>query len=330
MLFLTLAVLGCVGFSQAQGFTLLLLSRVLIGIGVCACLMAPMAAYRRWFSPEGQLRSNSWMLMTGAFGMLSSTLPVQWFLPLIGWRGIFLALGALFALCIAMILFLIPHENAPQNQADTAKSMEQEGAQTGGLATVFFHPYFIAVAPLAFLFYGGYSAMQTLWIGPWLTKVVGLEAHAAAQGLFLLNVVMLFVFLLWGLLVPKLNAWGWSANRVIVYCLPMGLVVLLGMVLFPSQAHWYAWAAYLAFSSALSLAQPSLAMYFDASLAGRALTLFNLMIFSGSFFVQWFFGLGVDVLQRFGYESQHAFQGSLLIFTLLCAFSYIWFVWRLK
>ena len=33
--------------------------------------------FRRWLDPTAQLRANSWMLMTGSFGMVASTLPVQ-------------------------------------------------------------------------------------------------------------------------------------------------------------------------------------------------------------------------------------------------------------
>lgn len=328
--FVLLAALGCVGFAVASNFAMLLLSRVLIGVGVCACLMAPMAAYRRWFSPEGQLRSNSWMLMTGALGMLSSTLPVQWLLPMMGWRGIFLVLGLLFLLCIAMLFFWVPRDRVSDHPSAQAKGLASKDTQPLGLSTVATHPYFVAVAPLAFLFYGGYSAMQTLWVGPWLTKVVGLSAASAAQGLFMLNVVMLLVFLAWGFVVPKLKEWGWSANRVIAYFLPVSLAIMLAMAVWPHHADWRAWAAYLAFGSALSLAQPSLAMHFDAALAGRALTLFNLMIFSGSFFVQWFFGLGVDFLRRVGYAEPQAFQGSLVVFSTLCVLSYLWFVLRAK
>ena len=48
-------------------------------MGVGACLMGPLTAYRVWFQDETQQRANSWMLMTGAIGMLSSSLPVQFF-----------------------------------------------------------------------------------------------------------------------------------------------------------------------------------------------------------------------------------------------------------
>ena len=96
--FLGVAVLGCLAFSCATDFSGLLIARVLIGVGVSACLMAPLTGYRRWLVLEQQQRANSWMLMTGALGMLASTLPVQWLLPVIGWRWMFAGLALLIVL----------------------------------------------------------------------------------------------------------------------------------------------------------------------------------------------------------------------------------------
>ena len=87
--FLCVAVLACLAFARASGFVELLIARILCGVGVSACLMAPLTSYRRWYAPGAQMRASSWMLMTGALGMVASTLPVQWLLPLIGWRGLF-------------------------------------------------------------------------------------------------------------------------------------------------------------------------------------------------------------------------------------------------
>ena len=85
--FLCVAVLGCFAFSWASDFYGLLMARVLIGVGVSACLMAPLTGYRRWLALENQQRANSWMLMTGAFGMLASTLPVHGCCPLLAGVG---------------------------------------------------------------------------------------------------------------------------------------------------------------------------------------------------------------------------------------------------
>lgn len=57
--FLGVAVLGCLAFSWANDFYGLLAARVLIGVGVSACLMAPLTGYRRWLALENQQRANA-------------------------------------------------------------------------------------------------------------------------------------------------------------------------------------------------------------------------------------------------------------------------------
>ena len=106
--FMVLAVLGCVAFALATSFHTLLAARVLCGAGLGACLMAPLTGFRRWFTPATQLRTNSWMLMTGSLGMLASTLPVQWLLPIAGWRPLFWGLAALLGVSMLVIAFFVP------------------------------------------------------------------------------------------------------------------------------------------------------------------------------------------------------------------------------
>lgn len=55
--FLCLAVLGCAAFAMATSFAGLLAARVLTGMGVSACLMAPLTGYRRWLQPATQMRA---------------------------------------------------------------------------------------------------------------------------------------------------------------------------------------------------------------------------------------------------------------------------------
>ena len=65
--------------------------------------MAPLTAYRRWFEPTTLMRANSWMLMTGSLGMVASTLPVQWLVPLVGWRLLFVGLGLVGVVAVVLI-----------------------------------------------------------------------------------------------------------------------------------------------------------------------------------------------------------------------------------
>ena len=87
--FLLIAIIGTAAFALAQNFAGLLISRILIGVGVSACLMGPLTGYRIWFAEEYQQRGNSWMLMIASTGFVFSTLPVQILLPIFGWRWIF-------------------------------------------------------------------------------------------------------------------------------------------------------------------------------------------------------------------------------------------------
>ena len=100
MWFLSLAVLGCMAFSFATCFIWLLAARMLLGMGVGICLMAPLTGYRCWFDASTFLRANPWMLMTGSLGVLASSVPVQWLMPLLGWRPMFWILALMIVLAI--------------------------------------------------------------------------------------------------------------------------------------------------------------------------------------------------------------------------------------
>ena len=123
--FLVVAVLGCAAFALAESFTGLWFARVLCGVGVSACLMSPLTGYRRWMDAGSQLRANSWMLMTGSLGMVSSTLPVQWLMPLMGWRAIFAGLAVLVILSMVLIYFRVPAWEKAQDQPSQSDEAEK-------------------------------------------------------------------------------------------------------------------------------------------------------------------------------------------------------------
>ncbi len=319
--FLAIAVLGCLAFSLASSFTSLLAARILCGVGVGACLMAPLTGYRRWFEPSVQIRSNSWMLMTGSMGMVASTLPVQWLLPLLGWRPMFLGFAVLVLLAMAVIAWQVPgwqtEPNAADNNADNS------------YAQVWIHPYFRRLILLGFFSYGSLLAIQTLWALPWMIRVGGYSSTQATEGLFWINVVMLVTFWAWGLLGPWLARRGWDAERLMIWGLPLSLLLLA--LLIGAGDMLPGWTGVLlalvcVSTSVVSLSQPSLGMAFPSALAGRALSAFNLIIFSGVFVVQWGIGLLVDGMKALGLSEVQAFQSALLVLLLCCCASYAYFV----
>jgi predicted MFS family arabinose efflux permease len=315
--FLLLAVAGCAAFAIATNFAELLAARVLIGVGLSACMMAPLTGYRRWFAPETQLRATSWMLMTGSLGMLASTLPVQWLMPLLGWRPLFWLLAAGIAVAMLALGWLVPGwQGAPA----------ASGSPAASYAAVWRHPYFRRVMPIGFFSYGGMISIQTLWAGPWMVRVSGYTPLQAATGLFIVNISMLCTFLGWGVLSPWLARRKITTDRLIVLGVPSSFVVL-GLILLggPAAGAW-AWAAFCVSSTFLAFVQPAVGLAFPPALAGRALSAYNLVIFAGVFVVQWGIGLLVDGFLAAGLTETGAFRGALSVFLALIMLSYAYFV----
>ena len=315
--FLGVAVAGCLVFSAATGFAGLLAGRVLCGAGVSACLMAPLTGYRHWLTPTAQLRANAWMLMTGSLGMVASTLPVQWALPLVGWRPLFWALGALIVVAMAVLAVCVPGWRAAA-----------PAAASPGYAVVWRHAYLQRIAPLGFFVYGGMMAVQTLWAGPWMQRVAGQTPLEAASGLFWINVSMLCAFWAWGLCNPWLLRQGFGPDRLMAAGLPLSLLVLLAIIVAGPRAGGGAWALFCVSCTFVSLSQSAVAMAFPPALAGRALSAYNLVIFSGVFVVQWGIGLAVDALGALGLGTVPAFQAAMGLFLLCNAAAYAWFLLR--
>jgi len=317
--FLAMAVLGCLAFAVARDLPDLLLARLLIGVGVSACLMAPLTCFRHHFTAAAQLQANSWMLMTGSLGMLASTLPVQWLLPTLGWRGLFVAVAVCMVVAMLGVAMLVPRD-----KTEIVPAGQPAAAADGGYRQVFCHPAFMRVAPLGFFAYGGMVAMQTLWIGPWLTQVGGRSPVEAAQGLFLVNLAMLVAFFCWGLAMPGLVRSGWAGERLIARAWPLG-VGLLGLIIWQAdQAGAWLWALWCVCTSVVSLAQPALALQFPPALAGRALSAFNLVIFAGVFLLQWGIGLCIGAMRSAGLGLDQAYQRTFAGFALACALSFLW------
>ena len=317
LVLMAVAVAGCAAFAMARQFAALTLARGLIGVGLSACLMAPLTLFRRSFTPVAQLRANSWMLMSGSLGMVASTLPVQWLLPLLGWRGLFWLIGALLAVSMLAIALLVPPDDAVR-RADSRSDP--------GYAAIWRHPTFVRFAPLGFFHYGGMIAIQSLWAGPWLVRVCGWTPGEAAAGLFGINLAMLLAFLGWGLVVPRLYRAGWTAPRLIGWGVPLSLAVLVLAIVLGERATAWNWALFCVSCSVVSLSQPAVGQAFPAELAGRALSAYNLVIFAGIFALQWGLGLAIDAFVQAGASTLSAYRGAMALFAACTLGAYLWFL----
>jgi len=319
--FLLIAIIGTVAFALAQSFSGLLISRILIGVGVSACLMGPLTGYRIWFADEYQQRANAWMLMVLSMGFVFSTLPVQILLPIIGWRWIFGLIAILILIVIVLTLLFIPKWGTENNNQETS---------AGSLTDVWKNKFFRSTIPLGLFNYGGMVAIQTLWAGPWMVRVAGYTPLESATGLFWINVTMLFAFFIFGYILPKITKLGIESMKLMKLGLPISYLSLLVIIILGENAGALHFTIYILTSIVLTLTQPAVALSFPTSLAGKSLTSFNLLIFVGTFVMQWGIGLIIDFCQFLGREEVQSFKISFTVYLIICILSYLYFILKNK
>ena len=174
--------------------------------------------------------------------------------------------------------------------------------------------------------YGGLMAIQTLWAGPWMIRVAGYTPLESATGLFWINITMLVSFFLWGYFLPKITNLGFSALKILKLGLPISFLVMLIIIVLGSKAGAFYITLFILSSIFLSVTQPAVGLSFQSHLAGKALTSFNILIFLGTFIMQWIMGLVIDLVKNFGYTEIAGFKSAFSVFLFLSLTSYIFFL----
>jgi predicted MFS family arabinose efflux permease len=308
---LLFAVVGAAVFASASSLIGLWVGRALIGVGVSGCLMAAFTAFRRWYAPVRQPQLNSWMLFAGTAGALSSTVPVNLALPLIGWRGVFWVMAALILLVAVAIWFVMKPAEQMVPLQPKAKG------DPGGYATLFRDRYFQRLCLLGSVCQGSFIAMQTLWVGPWLVTVQGMDPHRSSEVLFAFNLSLMCGYLAlswWGpRLVGQGTRRGWPVTTVLTVGMSCTLLTQAAILLFKGDGAWLLWLVLALFAPTITLAQTQVAMTFPASLVGRANSAYNMTVFVFAFCVQWGLGLVIDAFRHAGLAGPEAMRAALAV-----------------
>lgn len=329
---LVFAALGAALFAWAPGGGMLIFARALIGFGVSACLMAAFKAYVMWFPLERLALVNGVQLTAGGLGALMATAPVEAALAFTDWRGVFWALAGVTALAAAILFWVVP-ERDPGDRHTTAREA------IGGVAEVFKSPVFWRVAPWTVMSQATFLSVQTLWVGPWLIDVAGLDRHAAALDLFWIATAMVAGFLTWGVMTERLHRW-FGVRPMTVAALGMGLFMMAQVLIVGAWV--VAWeqslpgallGVWLVFGFAGTsgvLPYAALSQAFPAKLAGRVNTGLNLIVFVFAFVAQWLAGSVIDLWppNAAGGYAPEGFQAAFGLFLALQGLAAGWYVAR--
>lgn len=286
---LMVAAVGAVVFATASSLTGLAIGRGLIGLGVSACLMAAVTAFARVFPPERLALVNGWIFTSGGLGAITATTPVEWALGLTDWRGVFFALAGITAAAGAIIHLVVQDRAAPDQIA------EKPGlrAQIDEIRLILAHPAFSRFIPLAIITQSANLSMPTLWAGPWLMDVAGLDRATTATTLMLIACGLMAGFFTWGLLAERLARRGIDTATTMVGVSLVYMIVQLTIILGILDSPRVLWVLFSFTGTIGSLAYAALSQQFPARLAGRVNTVLNLFVFLGAFAAQW--GIGAII-----------------------------------
>ena len=323
---LLFAALGSILFAQAESLSGLIVGRLLIGLGVSACLMAAFKAYVLWFSSQRLAMINGLQMVAGGLGALLATIPLQNALSYTDWRGVFTGLAIITVFASVCLWMFLPENQRTDNKLPSLKLHLKEIGQ------VLRSRIFWGIAPLAAISSGANMAIHGLWMKPWLRDVTGLSADNAAQLLFAMTLTFIGGFLTLGIIAERLSqlfdihlmsisVFGMTIFLFIQGTMiyggigsPLILVILLGF-----------------FGTASVLVYAGYAKIFPKNLSGRVSTFLNLLVFIGAFILQWGVGAIIELWPPTdnGYDPE-SYQSAFGFLVILQAAGLMWYLFSKK
>ena len=323
---LLFAALGSILFAQAESLSGLIVGRLLIGLGVSACLMAAFKAYVLWFSSQRLAMINGLQMVAGGLGALLATIPLQNALSYTDWRGVFTGLAIITVFASVCLWMFLPENQRTDNKLPSLKLHLKEIGQ------VLRSRIFWGIAPLTAISSGANMAIHGLWMKPWLRDVTGLSADNAAQLLFAMTLTFIGGFLTLGIIAERLSqlfdihlmsisVFGMTIFLFIQGTMiyggigsPLILVILLGF-----------------FGTASILVYAGYAKIFPKNLYGRVSTFLNLLVFIGAFILQWGIGAIIELWPPTdnGYDPE-SYQSAFGFLVILQAAGLMWYLFSKK
>ena len=313
---LVVASVGSALFAVSDHFLMLLAGRALIGLGVASALTAGLKALVLWFPGERVPLLNGLMVMLGALGAVTATLPADLLLTWIGWRELFGLFAVLSAASAALVYLVVPEPKPAAN-----------GAVSVGLRKVYADRRFWRVAPLSASCIGTAWALQGLWAAQWLKDVDGLDRAGVVQHLLAMAVALSLGAILLGVAADRLRRRGVGPEILLGLVAAAFIATQFALILRLPIPSYLLWAVAAAVGAATVLSFAILAEYFPKELAGRANGALNLFHIGAAFAVQYATGV---VVQQWAPEAGHypaiAYQTAFALSLVAQVAAWVWFV----
>jgi MFS family permease len=315
---LLIAATGAALFAVADGFWTLLIGRALIGLGVAAALTGGLKALVLWFPNERISQLNGLMIMVGALGVVTATLPAEFMLASTGWRGLFALLAVCSLGCAVTIYLVVPSRTSGRPNGGIPTNV--------GLRTIYADRRFWRLAPLSATCIGTAWSLQGLWAASWFRDVEGLDRPSLLQNLFVMAIALSFGALVLGVVADRLRRRGVGPGTLLQYSTGVFILAQVTLVLRVPLPSLMPWIIVAAFGAATVLSYAVLAEYVPKELAGRANAALNVFHIGGAFILQYLTGMVVQLWPSIeGHYPGMAYQTAFAVNLCLQIAAGIWF-----
>lgn len=311
------AVVGSLIFASAQGVVSLALGRALIGMGMAGVLTGSLKIFSQWFSVQRFATVSGLLIGIGALGALAAATPLAWLNGAIGWRAVFwLAAGAT---ALAASAILIWARNTPPGIPWTGGSAGQEP-----VTVVFRDLRFWRMAPISFFVAGVALGFQGLWAGPYLYDVLGVNDVQAGNVLLWMGVGLTLGFVTSGWLADRVGLARVVAAMALVFAVCQLFLATLPDLLWVRLT--YGIFGFTGAAQTMTLAQAR--QLFPLYMTGKATTAVNLFAIGGTFLLQWWMGLIINLFPADGvgrYPPQ-AYTAALMFTGIGTLLALLWYL----
>jgi MFS family permease len=286
-----ITIAGCAVFATAHDALGLVGGRALLGFGTASFLMAPVALYARWFSPERFSTFAGIQLGIGSLGAIFATAPLAYATASFGWRETFLGVAA-FATVIGVLIWLVVSDDPPGVQRPPHNETLRQSV--AGIWQVIRTPSIGRVFMVQLTSYPTYLLVVGLWGGPYLTHVYGYDLKGRGDVLFVAALTQVFGSFFWG---PSDRLFGRYKVPITIgssTCF-VALVVLAVFGALPIPVLFVIFVM-IGFSTGMT----SVVLSHGRSLVpphllGRTITLLNIGTMGGGFLVQFVSGSDINL-----------------------------------
>ena len=315
------AALGAFVFAFGTSSWVLIAGRGLIGIGVSAAWVGGLKATATWFPKERLSLVNGWMMALGSLGAVTATGPADMIVHLIGWRGLFVALGALSVLTAGIVFATVPEATRTTASVSAGPSVR--------LRDICRDRDFLRIAPLWACAIGTAWAVQGLWAARWLADVDGYDQHTIVAHLFVMACTLSAGGIVLGNLAHRLRQHGISTETVFASSIAVFMGIQALIVARAPLPSYVLWGMSAVFGSLTALGFAIMSEVYPKEIIGRANSVIGVLQIAAGFFFQWIMGSLIALWRpnAAGHYPAIAYEVAFAFPLVLQGLAMSWFLW---